>query len=144
MCAGRLALAARKSTVLVEAIDSMTTRRCLALDLRDDPQAIAEYEYWHRAENAWLEIVESIAGAGIAEMEIYRIGNRLFMVIDVEDHFDPGAKAAADAANPKVQEWEQLMQNFQQALPWSNGKVEWVELELIYKLSEAQADIDNR
>ena len=121
-----------------------TQRKCLALDLKDDPQAIAEYERWHKAENAWPEIVASIADAGITEMEIYRIGNRLFMVIDVEESFDPAAKAAADAANPKVQEWEQLMQNFQQALPWSKGKVEWVEMDLIYKLTDAQADIAAR
>lgn len=121
-----------------------TQRHCLALDLKDDPEAIAEYERWHKAENAWPEIVASIADAGIAEMEIYRIGNRLFMVIDVTEDFDPAAKAAADAANPKVREWEVLMQNFQQALPWFDGKVEWVAMDLIYKLTDAQADVASR
>ena len=122
----------------------MTRRICLALDLKDDPELIAEYERYHLAESAWPEIVDSIAGAGIAEMEIYRIGNRLFMVMDVDDHFDPDAKAVADAANPKVQAWETLMQDFQQALPWSNGKVEWMEMDLIYKLTDAAADVAQR
>ena len=130
--------------MLAVATKPMTIRKCLALDLKDDPQAIADYERWHRAENAWPEIVDSIADAGIHEMEIYRIVNRLFMVIEVDEAFDPEAKAAADAANPKVQEWETLMQNFQQALPWSDGKVEWVEMDLIYKLTDAQADIARR
>jgi hypothetical protein len=31
-------------------------RYCLALDLKDDPQLIAEYEHWHKAENGWPEI----------------------------------------------------------------------------------------
>ena len=123
---------------------SRTTRHCLALDLKDDPDLIAEYERWHRAENAWPEIVASIAGAGIAEMEIYRTGNRLFMIMEVTGDFDPAAKAAADAANPKVAEWEELMEKFQQFLPWAKPGEKWVAMDRIYKLTEAQADIAGR
>ena len=44
---------------------------CLALDLVDDPALIAEYEQWHKAENCWPEIKQSILGSGINQMEIY-------------------------------------------------------------------------
>lgn len=121
------------------AADPATRRICLALDLQDDPELIAEYERWHRAENAWPEIVASIADAGIAEMEIYRTGNRLFMVMAVTDKFDPAAKAAADAANPKVTEWEALMERFQQFLPWAKPGEKWVQMQPIYRLSDAKA-----
>ena len=88
----------------------MTQRHCFALDLKDDPRLIAEYEGHHRA--VWPEIEQSIRSAGITALEIYRTGNRLFVVMEVEDGFSFDAKAAADAANPRVQEWEALMWAF--------------------------------
>jgi len=110
----------------------MTTRHCFALDLKDDPELIAEYERHHRA--VWPEIEKSIRDSGIESLEIYRTGNRLFMVMEVGDGFSFEAKAAADAANPKVQEWETLMWTFQQALPWANQGEKWVPAWQIFSL----------
>ena len=80
--------------------------QCLALDLRDDPGLIAEYERWHRAEFIWPEIVASIRTAGILDMQIFRTGNRLVMLMRTAPGFDGEAKAAADAASERVQAWE--------------------------------------
>ena len=110
----------------------MSRRYCLALDLKDDARLIAEYERHH--ERIWPEITDSIRSAGILDMEIYRTGNRLFMVMDVADDFSFDAKAAADAANAKVQEWETLMSTFQQALPWAASGEKWVRMARIFKL----------
>ena len=109
-------------------------RYCLALDLVDDPALIAEYERWHKAENTWPEIKKSITGAGITQMEIYRTGNRLFMIMDTDETFDFEKKAAMDAANPAVQEWEQLMWKFQSSLPWAREGEKWVLMDEIFKL----------
>lgn len=110
----------------------MTARYCLALDLKDDPGLIAAYERHHQ--RVWPEITESIRAAGITDMEIYRTGNRLFMIMDVDESFSFEAKAAADLADPKVQEWETLMSTFQQALPWAEPGEKWVRMERIFKL----------
>jgi L-rhamnose mutarotase len=107
-------------------------RYCLALDLKDDPQLIAEYEKYHQA--VWPEIRQSILSSGIENMEIYRIMNRLFMIMEVNDSFSPEQKAAADAANPKVQEWEQLMWKYQQALPIAKPGEKWIMMEKIFSL----------
>ena len=56
-----------------------------ALDLKDDPNLIAEYEYWHRPENVWPEIVDSLRDTGVRDLEIFRAGNRLVLVLDVGD-----------------------------------------------------------
>ncbi len=109
-------------------------RYTLALDLRDDPALIAEYEHWHRAENGWPEIKKSIADAGIANMEIYRTGNRLFMIMETEDDFSFEGKKAMDANNRKVQEWEQLMWKFQQPLPWAGEGEKWLVMKKIFEL----------
>jgi len=110
-------------------------RYCLALDLKDDPALIAEYEYWHRSENAWPAIRESILNSGITQMEIYRTGNRLFMIMETDDFFSFDLKAAADANNDKVQEWEKLMWKFQQPLSWAKEGEKWVLMDMIFQLS---------
>ena len=105
-----------------------------ALDLRDDPGLIAEYERLHRPENIWPEVVASIRSAGIRELEIFRAGNRLVMVLDVAEGFSAPAKAAADAGNPRVQAWEKLMWRFQQALPFAKPGEKWVPMDRIFSL----------
>ncbi|MCG6987155.1 MAG: L-rhamnose mutarotase [Gemmatimonadetes bacterium] len=110
----------------------MTRRYCLALDLKDDPELIAAYERHHQ--RIWPEITASIRASGIVDMEIYRTGNRLFMVMEVDEGFSFEAKGAADLADPKVQEWETLMSTFQQALPWTGPGEKWVRMKRIFKL----------
>jgi len=107
-------------------------RYALALDLKDDEKLIAEYEAYHRA--IWPEISESITSAGILNMEIYRIANRLFMVMEVDDTFSFEAKAKADLANPKVLEWEDLMWKYQQALPMAKPGEKWLLMDKIFTL----------
>lgn len=115
----------------------MTTRRiCLALDLFDDAELIADYERWHRPGETPVEIVRSIAEAGIANMEIYRAGNRLFMIIDADETYSDEAKAAADAANPHIQKWIALMKRFQQPIPAAGPDGTWMVMERIYGLGE--------
>src|SRR3546814_5251843 len=87
----------------------MTRRICLALDLVDDADLIADYERWHRPGEAPVEVVRSIHEAGIANMEIYRAGNRLFMIMDAEDHYSDEAKARADRSEEHTSELQPLM-----------------------------------
>lgn len=110
----------------------MTRRFCLTLDLKDDPALIAEYRRYH--EDVWPEIKQSIRDSGIEDMEIYLVATRLFMIIEVNESFSFEAKAAADAANPKVQEWEALMWRFQSALPQARPGEKWLLMPRIFKL----------
>jgi L-rhamnose mutarotase len=107
---------------------------CLAVDLKDDPELIAEYENWHKKENAWPEIMKSITDSGINKMEIHRTGNRLFMMMETDDSFSFESKAAMDDSNQKVQQWEQLMWKFQQPLPWAKQGEKWVLMDKIFEL----------
>ena len=107
-------------------------RYCLALDLVNDATLIAEYEAYHQS--VWPEIKDSITTSGITDMEIYRLGNRLFMIMEVNDSFSFDDKGAMDAANPKVQEWEQLMWKYQQAIPGAKPGEKWVMMNRIFKL----------
>lgn len=107
-------------------------RYCLALDLKDDPGLIAEYENYHK--NVWPEIIASIKQSGIEVLDIYRSGNRMFMIIEANDNFTFQKKAATDAADSKVQEWENLMWTFQKALPWAKPGEKWILMDKIFEL----------
>jgi L-rhamnose mutarotase len=107
-------------------------RYALALDLKDDPALISKYEEYHK--NVWPEIEQSIRDAGITNMEIYRVGNRLFMIMEVRDDFSFEKKKEMDLSNPTVQKWEALMNTFQQLLPGTPEGEKWRLMENIYKL----------
>ncbi|SDC01593.1 L-rhamnose mutarotase [Pedobacter soli] len=107
-------------------------RYCLALDLVDDVKLIEEYKQYHQS--VWPEIKESISSSGIENLEIYLTGNRLFMIMEVNESFSFEAKGAADLANPKVQEWETLMWKFQQALPGAKPGEKWILMDQIFTL----------
>jgi L-rhamnose mutarotase len=111
----------------------MSNRRyCLALDLKDDSQLIAEYERYHQ--KVWPEIAQSIRDAGIEDMQIYRVGTRMFMIMDVNEKFSFESKRLADAANPKVQEWEELMWRSQQPLPYAKPGEKWLLMDKVFDL----------
>lgn len=107
-------------------------RYTLGLDLVDDPQLIKEYEDYHQS--VWPEIKKSITDAGVTAMEIYRFGNRLFMIMEVDDSFSFERKGKMDSENPKVQEWEVLMWKYQVAIPGAKEGEKWVLLDKIFGL----------
>src|SRR5215471_8693997 len=110
----------------------MNRRYCLTLDLKDDPKLIADYKRYH--EKIWPEITKSIKDSGIEDLEIYLLGTRMFMIMEVNDSFSFEAKGKADKNNPKVQEWEQLMWTFQKPLPQAKAGEKWLLMERIFKL----------
>ncbi len=113
----------------------MTTKRfCYSCDLKENPKLIEEYKAYHAEGKAWPEITKSIKDAGITDMQIYLTGNRMFMIMEVDDTFDPAKKAKMDANNSKVQEWENLMWDYQQELPWAEKGEKWIALEKIFQL----------
>ena|SRR5688572_9088635 len=106
-------------------------RYCLALDLKEDEELIRQYEKYH--EKVWPEILASIGDAGIEEMEIYRIGTRLFMIIETNESFSFEKKKQADLSNSRVVEWEQLMSNYQQALPQAKPGEKWLLMKNVFQ-----------
>lgn len=107
-------------------------RYCLALDLKEDPALIAEYEQHHQ--QIWPEIEQSIYQSGITDMEIYRVGNRLFMIMETTDDFSFERKTQMDADNATVQTWETLLWRYQQALPMAKPGEKWIVMERIFSL----------
>ncbi|ULQ51900.1 L-rhamnose mutarotase [Flavihumibacter fluvii] len=112
----------------------MNKRYYLALDLKDEPEAIATYEDLHKRVSP--HIIASIRNSDITQMELYRTGNRLFMIMETGPDFSFEAKALADASDPLVQEWETLVGTYQQALPWAKPGEKWVLMDPIFRLTD--------
>lgn len=107
-------------------------RYCFALDLNDDPKLIAEYEGIHK--QIWPEIKKSITDAGITVMDIYRAGDRMFMIMETTDEFEFENKERMDSSNPVVQKWEEFMWKFQKPLPFAKPGEKWVLMKQIFQL----------
>jgi L-rhamnose mutarotase len=112
----------------------MKERFCLTLDLKDDPKLIAAYKRHH--EHVWLEIINSIRDSGVEDMEIYLLGTRMFHDYGREGRFFGRSEAEADRANPKVQQWEELISTFQRPLPQAQPGEKWLPMERIFKLKD--------
>ncbi|WP_229235894.1 L-rhamnose mutarotase [Dyadobacter tibetensis] len=108
-------------------------RYCLTLDLVEDEASIAKYRWHHEPENQWPEINASIREAGVESMEIYLLGERMFMIMDVNDTFSFERMNEINQ-RPISVEWENLMWGFQKAIPGAKPGEKWVLMEQIYKL----------
>jgi L-rhamnose mutarotase len=111
-------------------------RLYFALDLKNDPSLIAEYESWHRPGRIWGEILDSLFAAGVEDLEIFRCGDRLTMVMEVPDDFSAADQAALGSANQRVRDWEELMWRFQRPLPIAGAGEKWVSMKKGFSLKE--------
>lgn len=116
---------------------STMVRRCFAVDLVDQPEMIARYRAWHAPGGPPAAVAEAIRGDGVHDLQIWLVGDRLFMMMEQDAAMaeDAKGKAERDAHNPQVQAWDVLMRTFQRPLPFAPDTT-WVEMERIYALSE--------
>ena len=109
-------------------------RYVLTVDLKDAPGVIEAYQAHHRA--VWPAVVRSLRRVGVRDMEIYRQGRRLAMVLDTESEFDLDSSFARHlAADPLCAEWEALMKDLQQPAPGADGDW-WTPMKRLFRLSE--------
>lgn len=101
-----------------------------ALDLKNDPKIIAEYEEYHR--NVWPEVLKALKGIGIERMEIFRIGNHLFMYCIAPDDFDPSRDFQNYTSTKRAEEWNDLMMTYQQKVPEAGPDDWWTPMSLAF------------
>lgn len=103
--------------------------------LKNDPEKIAEYRRHH--DQIWPEVVASFRKVGVLDMRIWLIGNRLFMVMDTEDDFDPDTSLEKYVQlDPQNDQWENLMASYQEPVPEARPGEHWADLELIFRMSD--------
>ena len=109
-------------------------RYCRTMNLKDNPELIAEYRKRHSQEYSWKEIREGIKQVGILEMEIYILGNRLFMIVETPLDFDWDTAMARLATLPRQQEWEDYMSIFQDCEQGATATEKWQMMERMFYL----------
>ena len=122
----------------VQKYDIPVKRFCQTLDLKDNPELIAEYRKRHSEGEAWSEILDGIREVGILEMEIYIVGTRLFMIVETPVDFDWSTAMARLSTLPRQQEWEDYMSEFQVAPPGASSDEKWVLMERMFHLYNAK------
>lgn len=116
---------------------SVSHRYCLALDLKDEAELIQEYIDYHKPENGWPQITENMRELGILDMEIYHLGDRLFMIMETTVNYDPNLAPVTELGRQMSDEWETLMWKYQQPLKWAKEGEKWVRMNKIYDLKQA-------
>jgi len=109
-------------------------RYCKTLTLQDDPQLINEYKKVHAPGSTWPEITQGMIEVGILDMEIYIMGTRLFMIMDIKAEFDHDRAMTELAAKPRQSEWEAFVSRFQKTSSEATADEKWQLMERIYKL----------
>lgn len=111
-------------------------RYCQTLDLKENPELIAEYRRRHSDGAAWPEILRGIREVGILEMEIYILGSRLFMIVETPMDFDWNTAMARLSTLPRQEEWEEYMSEFQKVVPGLTSSEKWKLMERMFYLYE--------
>ena len=107
------------------------SRRCFALDLAGDAELIAEYERLHGPGAVWPAVIEHLRATGVEGMEIWRTGDRLFMIAEVSSDYPRRV-----ATPPEVDRWEELMWRFQRPLRHAAEGEKWVPMKRIFSTEE--------
>ena len=105
-------------------------RYCQTLTLVDNPELIEKYSEVHS--HVWPEIIAGQHEVGIIQMQIYRHGRQLFMIMDTVDDFDFARDMARLATLPRQAEWEAYVAQFQGCSASSRSDEKWQLMEKIF------------
>lgn len=120
----------------VKNFNTPTKRYCQTLDLKNDPELIAAYRKLHSKEGIWQEILQGIKQAGVLEMEIYLLGTRLFMIVELPAEANWNDVMNRMASYPRQAEWEALTAKYQKANAEATSDEKWKPMERIFHLYE--------
>ena len=107
-------------------------RYCQMLELVDDDELIRKYVEVHA--HVWPEIMAGQKEVGILDMQIYRYGNKVFMICDTVDEFDWERDMARLATLPRQAEWEAYVARYQGCDPSAPSTAKWHLMDKIFQL----------
>jgi len=106
-------------------------------DLVNEPALIRAYDSLHSKAGIWPELQKANQASGIHEVKIYRFDNRLFMLVTVPADADLSrVDSLYLGSDMKIKIWNQMMANFQRALPGVDTTRKWSEMELIHHYAD--------
>ena len=110
------------------------TRRIVRMtEIEGGLAAIRAYEDAHLPGNTPAAVLASQRRHGVAELTIYRLGDRLVMVMDVTDAFDPRGLDQDAQSDPVLIDWHRRMSALQRPV---EGEVNWAEMRCVFRQSD--------
>ena len=126
----------KKQGYRVKEYQGPVKRYCQTLNLKDNPELVAEYRKRHAEGEVWPETLAAIREVGILEMEIYILDTKLFMIVETPLDFEWDSALAKMATVPRQEEWEAYMAVFQQAEAGASSADKWQLMERMFHLYE--------
>jgi L-rhamnose mutarotase len=120
----------------------MSRREChvFTLNLKDDPAVVDAYTRHHRA--VWPEVQASLRRVGVEQMDIYLLGRRLVMVVEMRDGRDyRDAFREHASSSQRVAEWERLMKSLQEPAAEAGAGEWWAVMEPVFHLEQGEPAI---
>ena len=96
----------------------------------ENKELIEQYCEIHK--NVWPEIIEGQRAVGILDMQIYRDGRKLFMIVDTVDEFDWSRDMERLSMMPRQSEWEAYVAKFQGCSVDARSDEKWHLIERIF------------
>ena len=119
---------------------SRRERHVFTLNLKDDPAIVDAYRRHHRA--VWPEVQASLRRVGVEQMDIYLLGRRLVMVVEMRDGLDyRDAFRAHASSSQRVAEWERLMKSLQEPAAEAGAGEWWAVMEPVFHLEQGEPAI---
>ena len=119
----------------VKQYDVPVKRYCRTMQLREGNQKfIDDYRHAHSEGVIWKEIIDGIREVGILEMEIYILGNKLFMIVETPLDFNWDEAMERLAKLPRQQEWETFMSRFQNCSAEATADEKWQMMDRMFHL----------
>ena len=113
----------------------MSPRYVFTLDLKDDPAVVEAYVRHHR--DVWPEVQASLLRVGVQQMDIFLLGRRLVMIVDMREGIDYlSAFTSHASSSARVAEWERLMKALQEPAPGARPGEWWAVMEPVFHLEQ--------
>ena len=114
-------------------------RSVLTVNLKDEAGIVETYRRHHR--EVWPDVQVSLRRAGVEQMDIYLLGRRLVMVLEMRDGLDYRAAFRAHAASgQRVAQWEALMKSLQEPSEEARAGEWWAVMEPVFHLTQDTAE----
>ena len=109
------------------------------VNLKDEPGIVETYRRHHR--EVWPDVQTSLRQSGVEHMDIYLLGRRLVMVVEMRDEVDYRSVFRSHASSsPRVAEWERLMKSLQEPPAEARAGEWWAAMEPVFHLDQTTSE----
>ncbi len=104
-------------------------------NLKNNPDSIARYKYFHTQKGVWPEVIKTYEASGARRVKIYLKHTRLVMIVSLPESlsWEEFSKRYSDAYPEKMKAWGDLMAPFQTPPPFAKEGETWVQMEQIFE-----------